>query len=59
MSYPNVFYTHQGWLTEDQKFFIWDELDELNGGKTRTLVFDLNDLDNPLLHLDILGLPML
>jgi choice-of-anchor B domain-containing protein len=51
-SYPNVFYTHQGWFTEDQKFFILgDELDELNiGGKTRTLVFDLSDLDNPILH---------
>jgi choice-of-anchor B domain-containing protein len=51
-SYPNVFYTHQGWFTEDQKFFILgDELDESNiGGKTRTLVFDLSDLDKPLLH---------
>ena len=56
LSYPNVFYTHQGWLTEDQKFFILgDELDELNGGKTRTLVFDLNDLDNPLLHFRYFG----
>ena len=50
--YSNTSYTHQGWFTEDQKFFILgDELDESNiGGKTRTLVFNLSDLDKPLLH---------
>jgi choice-of-anchor B domain-containing protein len=41
-------YTHQGWLTPDQRFFVTDdELDEnqfsLSG--TRTLVFDLALLD--------------
>ena len=48
-SYPNAFYTHQGWFTEDQKYFILgDELDESRiGGKTRTLVFDLTELDKP------------
>ena len=52
ISYQNPFYTHQGWFDQDQRFFILgDELDESRiGGKTRTLVFDLNDLDNPLLH---------
>ena len=51
-SYPNVVYTHQGWFTEDQKYFILgDELDEsIIGGKTRTLVFDLTDLDKPQLY---------
>jgi choice-of-anchor B domain-containing protein len=49
-SYPNVGYTHQGWLTEDQShFFMNDELDELNGkvDGTRTLVWDVTDLDDP------------
>ncbi|HET6616712.1 MAG TPA: choice-of-anchor B family protein, partial [Gemmatimonadota bacterium] len=45
--YPNVGYTHQGWLTEDQRYlFMDDELDEMNGlvENTRTLVWDLSDL---------------
>jgi len=52
ISYQNTQYVHQGWFDKTQRFFIvGDELDELNsGGKTRTLVFDLNDLDNPVLH---------
>ena len=52
ISYQNPEYTHQGWFDKDQRFFILgDELDESRiGGKTRTLIFDLNDLDNPLLH---------
>ena len=51
--YPGNQYYHQGWLSEDQRhFFFNDELDELrgNGGTghyTRTLVMDLSDLDNP------------
>jgi hypothetical protein len=29
-AYPNVSYTHQGWLTEDQKYFyVDDEGDEI------------------------------
>ncbi|MGB0513612.1 MAG: choice-of-anchor B family protein [Wenzhouxiangellaceae bacterium] len=42
-------YTHQGWLTEDHRWFVTDdELDESNLGfaGTRTLVFDLNLLDD-------------
>ena len=48
-TYPNDGYTHQGWLTEDQQFFLVDdELDEVfNGGNTRTIVFDMTDLDSP------------
>ncbi|MDB2314372.1 choice-of-anchor B family protein [Flavobacteriaceae bacterium] len=51
-SYQNIQYVHQGWFDKTQRFFILgDELDEFRlGGKTRTLVFDLNDLDNPVLH---------
>lgn len=49
ITYPNIGYTHQGWFTEDLRYFILgDELDELNiGGSTRTMVFDFEDLDNP------------
>lgn len=52
ISYANVGYTHQGWFTEDQKYFLLgDELDEQNfGGATRSVVFDFTDLDNPLQH---------
>jgi choice-of-anchor B domain-containing protein len=49
-SYPNVGYSHQGWLTEDQKYFYMnDELDELSGNvkNTRTLIWDVQDLEDP------------
>ncbi|MFK5983202.1 MAG: choice-of-anchor B family protein [Flavobacteriaceae bacterium] len=52
VSYSNKYYTHQGWFTDDKRFFIvGDEVDEENVGfNTRTLVFDMQDLDNPTLH---------
>jgi choice-of-anchor B domain-containing protein len=49
-AYPKVGYTHQGWLTEDHKYFyLDDELDETGGlvDKTRTLIWDFSDLENP------------
>ncbi|HEX7049350.1 MAG TPA: choice-of-anchor B family protein [Longimicrobiales bacterium] len=58
VSYPNVAYTHQGWFTEDQRYlYMDDELDELQGGasKTRTLIWDLTDLDDPQLLAQHLG----
>ena len=57
IAYSNIGYTHQGWFTEDLNYFIvGDELDERNfGNNTRTLVFDLSDLDNPLYDFDYLG----
>ena len=51
-SYPNVAYTHQGWLTEDHRYFYMnDEGDEPRGlvEGTRTLVWDVSDLDDPVL----------
>lgn len=49
--YLNSSYTHQGWLTEDQAYFISnDELDERNNPNinfTRTHIWDVSDLDNP------------
>ncbi|MEP6590901.1 MAG: choice-of-anchor B family protein [Gemmatimonadota bacterium] len=60
-SYPNVAYAHQGWFTDDHRYFyLDDEGDEstaaadttgtLAAGKgTRTLIFDLSKLDDPIL----------
>ena len=47
--YPQLAYVHQGWLTEDHRFFLLgDELDESALGlSTRTHVFDVSDLDAP------------
>jgi len=49
--YSNTGYTHQGWLTPDQKFWILsDEIDELNFGfNSRSIIIDMTDLDNPVL----------
>ena len=57
ISYPNIGYTHQGWFTEDQRYFLLgDETDEIGFGfNTRTIVFDFNDLDNPQLHFEYEG----
>jgi choice-of-anchor B domain-containing protein len=49
-SYPNVQYSHQGWLSEDHRYFYMnDEGDEASGvvPKTRTIIWDLTDLDDP------------
>ena len=64
--YNDTQYTHQTWLTEDHRYaLLGDELDELTpyilGGptpvfregdesKTKTIVVDISDLDNPILH---------
>lgn len=57
IQYSNIGYTHQGWFTDDQRYFILgDETDEINSGfNSRTLVFDLSDLDNPSLFTTYLG----
>ena len=49
-SYPNVQYSHQGWLTPDQRYFYMnDEGDEVSGvvPRTRTIIWDVSDLDDP------------
>ncbi|MGH3647502.1 MAG: choice-of-anchor B family protein [Micromonosporaceae bacterium] len=48
--YEGASYTHQGWLTEDQRYFLLDdELDEAQGTDkhTKTYVWDLADIDAP------------
>jgi choice-of-anchor B domain-containing protein len=56
-TYPNVAYAHQGWFTDDQKyFFMDDEADEGRGiPKTRTMIWDMTDLENPVLAKEHLG----
>ncbi|MGW9684708.1 choice-of-anchor B family protein [Flagellimonas sp. 2504JD1-5] len=57
IGYSNIGYTHQGWFTEDHRYFILgDELDEIDFGfNSRTLVFDMTDLDAPQLHTTYAG----
>ena len=57
-SYPSVGYAHQGWISEDHRyFFLNDELDEIAGSapRTRTLVWDITDLDDPVLLQEYMG----
>lgn len=60
-SYPNVAYAHQAWLTDDHKYlYLDDEGDEASGkGEaakgTRTLVWDLTDLSDPILVKEHVG----
>lgn len=57
-SYPNTQYAHQGWLTEDQRYyFLNDEGDEASGAvdRTRTIIWDMAKLDEPVLVREFLG----
>ena len=56
-NYSGLGYTHQGWLTQNQTYFVLgDEVDEINfGNNTRTLIFDFIDLDNPSYLSDYFG----
>ncbi len=55
--YPSVGYAHQGWISEDHRYFYMnDEGDEsasVQAGQpmagTRTLVWNIEDLDDPLM----------
>lgn len=50
-TYPMALYAHQAWLTEDQAYLLSnDELDERELLiPTRTFIWDVRDLDDPLL----------
>ena len=63
-TYPDVAYTHQGWLTEDYRFlFMNDEQDEEalldlaigRGTGWRTLIWDVEDLDDPVVYREYWG----
>lgn len=58
VSYPNVAYAHQGWFDDDRRYFYMnDEGDEAAGNvdRTRTMVWDLTDLDDPVLAREYFG----
>ncbi|MDZ7778401.1 MAG: choice-of-anchor B family protein [Gemmatimonadota bacterium] len=58
MSYPSAAYTHQGWFDDEQRYFYMnDELDELAGNVegTRTIVWDLTELDDPIVANEYIG----
>ncbi|PKA82768.1 choice-of-anchor B domain-containing protein [Ulvibacter sp. MAR_2010_11] len=57
IAYPSVGYTHQGWLTDDRNYFLLgDEGDEFDFGfNTRTVIFDVSDLDNPSFKFEYFG----
>lgn len=57
IGYANSGYTHQAWFTEDFKYaMVGDEFDESDWGfNTRTVVFDLTDMDNPVQHTEFFG----
>lgn len=50
-SYTGSAYVHQGWLTDDQRYFIVDdELDEIDfGHNTKTYVFNVSEPEAPVL----------
>ncbi|MES2123634.1 MAG: choice-of-anchor B family protein [Gemmatimonadota bacterium] len=60
-SYPNVAYAHQGWFTDDHKYFYLDDEGDESQAKgkaaegTRTMVFDLSNLEDPVLIKEYVG----
>ncbi len=56
--YPLIGYLHQGWVTQDHRhLYMNDEADEIGGlvSRTRTLVWDIQDLNDPVLVKEYLG----
>jgi choice-of-anchor B domain-containing protein len=55
--YSETSYTHQGWTTPDQRYWILgDEIDELDFGfNSRSVIIDMTDLDNPVWKNDYFG----
>ncbi|NND70027.1 MAG: choice-of-anchor B family protein, partial [Rhodothermales bacterium] len=57
-SYPRFAYVHQGWLTDDHRYYYQnDEADEISGltEKTRTMIWDVSDLDDPIMVKEYFG----
>jgi len=48
--YTGYMYTHQGWITDDHKLVLLDdEMDEYLQGNTKTYLWDVTDLRDPVL----------
>ena len=57
-SSPNPAYIHQGWLTEDHSYFYQDDESDVIAGNvetTRTLIWDVTDLEDPVLVREFMG----
>ena len=57
-SSPNPAYIHQGWLTPDHRYFFQDDESDVIAGNvetTRTLIWDLIDLEDPVLVREFMG----
>ncbi len=57
-TYPDPAYLHQGWLTDDHAYFIMDDESDVirgNAATTRTTIWDLGDLEDPLLVTMFMG----
>ena len=55
-TYAGAQYAHQGWFTEDRRYFIQnDELDNNYSATSRTLIWDMADLDNPIMVHEYFG----
>lgn len=57
VGYPQAGYAHQTYTTEDQQYMLMDdEFDEQDFGlNSRTLIWDIRDLDNPIYMGSFLG----
>jgi len=58
IGYSQAAYAHQGWFTKDKKYFIFgDEEDEATTGvgNTKTIVLNVEDLDNPFIQFNYYG----
>ena len=57
-SSPNPAYIHQGWLTDDHRYFYQNDESDVIAGyaeTTRTLVWDVGDLEDPVLINEFMG----
>ena len=57
-SSPNAAYIHQGWLTDDHRYFYQDDESDVVRGNvetTRTLIWDLTNLEDPVLTNEFMG----
>ncbi|MYA10996.1 MAG: choice-of-anchor B family protein [Gemmatimonadetes bacterium] len=57
-SSPNPAYIHQGWLTDDHRYFFQDDEADVIAGNaetTRTLIWDVSDLEDPVLVKEFMG----
>jgi len=57
-SSPNPAYIHQGWLTPDHRYFYQDDEYDVIAGNvetTRTLIWDLSDIEDPVLIKEFMG----